>query len=175
MSPKLPMSPKLSSSPKVPMSPKLIVPALAALALSLNACGSSSSSTSSSAGSSSKPKSGVRGHIYRVKLSGKAETPPGAPNATGSAVIALHSNLTACWRFSRLSGFSEATVSHIHRGASGTSGPIVVPLSTGSKLHHKGCVHTTASTIKEIEKDPHGYYVNIHSKKYPGGAVRAQL
>jgi hypothetical protein len=157
------------------MSPKLLVPALAALALSLGACGSSSSSTSSSAAGSSKPKSGVRGHIYRVTLRGKAERPPGAPNGSGAAVIALHSNLTVCWRFAHLAGFSGATASHIHRGAAGTSGPIVVPLSTSSKLHHKGCVHTTANTIKEIEKNPHGYYVNVHSKQYPGGAVRAQL
>jgi len=117
----------------------------------------------------------VHGRIYHLALSGTAEKPPGAPNGSGAAVIALHANLTICWRFSHLRGFSDATVSHIHRGAAGTSGPIVVPLSTGSKLHHKGCVPTTAATIKAIERDPSAYYVNIHSKQYPGGAVRAQL
>jgi hypothetical protein len=33
----------------------------------------------------------------------------------------------------------------------------------------------SAALIEAIEKDPHGYCVNIHSKQYPGGAVRAQL
>lgn len=148
-------------------------------ALALAGCGSSSSSSSHSPGSggssSGKPKSGVRGHIYRVTLSGKAETPPGPPGAGGAAVIALHSSLKACWRFSHLHGFSDATFAHIHRGAAGTSGPVVIPLSTAARLHHKGCVRTTAATIKAIERNPAGYYVNIHSKQYPAGAVRAQL
>lgn len=111
-----------------------------------------------------------------MKLSGKAETPAGAPKGTGSAVVALHGRtLRVCWRFSRLKGFTSATVAHIHKGVEGTSGNIVVPLSTAAKLHHRGCVSSSAALIKAIEKNPHGYYVNIHSKKYPGGAVRAQL
>lgn len=150
------------------ISRNLFLSNLAAVSLSLAACGSSSSH-------SSKPRTGVHGHIYHVMLSGTAEKPPGAAKGSGAAVIALHSNLTVCWRFSHLHGFTDATVAHIHRGAAGTSGPIVVPLSTGPKLHHKGCVPTTAATIKTIERDPSGYYVNIHSKQYPGGAVRAQL
>lgn len=150
----------------------LFLPALAALDLGLAACGGSSSSGHNS---SAHARTGVRGHIYRVTLSGAAEKPPGAPQGTGAAVIALHANLTICWRFSHLHGFTDPTSSHIHRGAAGASGPIVVSLSTGPRLHHRGCVPTTAATIKAIERDPSGYYVNIHSKQYPDGAVRAQL
>jgi CHRD domain len=91
-------------------------------------------------------------------------------------VIALHdSTQQVCWRFAHLAGFSGATFAHIHRGPPGTSGPIVVPLSTSTKLHHKGCVHTTASLLAAIAKDPPAYYVNIHSKQYPDGAIRSQL
>jgi hypothetical protein len=160
------------------MSPKLLVPGLAMAALALAACGSSSSSTSGSAAGAkhAKSKTGVHGHTYHVTLSGKAETPPGAPNGSGAAVIALHgSTLKVCWRFSHLHGFTSATVSHIHRGKSGTAGPIVVPRSTTGKFHHKGCVPSSAAELKAIGRDPAGYYVNIHSKQYPGGAVRAQL
>ena len=155
------------------MSPTLFLPGLAAVVLGLAACGSSSISSSHSSGA--KPRTGARGHIYHVTLSGRAEHPPGAPNGTGAAVIALHSHLTVCWRFSHLHGFTAATFAHIHRGAASASGPILVPLSTAARLHHRGCVHTTAATIKAIEKDPGGYYVNIHSRKYAGGAVRGQL
>jgi hypothetical protein len=178
----------------------LVTVGIAGLSLGVAACGSSSSSSSSSsaASSSSTPSTstaaqapaagkkgsthhkllatGVPGRIYDVKLTGKAETPAGAPKGAGSAVIALHGrSLTVCWRFSHLRGFTAATFAHIHQGVSGKAGNVVVPLSTTAKLHHKGCVASTATLIKAIEKDPHGYYVNIHSKKYPGGAVRAQL
>lgn len=160
------------------MRPKLLIPGLAVVAIGVAACGSSSKSSTGSGGSAgpSKSKTGVPGRTYHVKLSGQAETPPGAPKGTGQAVIALHgSSLRVCWRFSHLRGFSAATVSHVHSGPKGASGPVVVPLSTGTKLHHKGCVHASAGVIRAIEKNPAGYYVNIHSKKYPGGAVRAQL
>jgi hypothetical protein len=159
------------------MSPKLLTSGLALAALVLAACGSSSSSGSASGGgASTKSKSPGRIRTYHVHLTGKAETPPGAPKGGGSAVIALHdSTHQVCWRFSHLHGFTGATVSHIHRGGKGTSGPVVVPLSTAGTLHHKGCVPSSATLMKAIEKDPHGYYVNIHSKQYPAGAVRAQL
>jgi hypothetical protein len=176
------------------MHSKLLIPGLVVTMLGMTACGggSSSSSSSSSAATSSsaststpaattkkakgQKKASVPSRTYRLQLSGKAETPPGAPEGTGAAVIALHGGtLQLCWRFAHLRGFTGATFAHIHRGAKGTSGPIVVPLSTGPKLHHKGCVRTTATMIRAIEKDPHGYYVNIHSRRYPGGAVRSQL
>ncbi|MBV9194521.1 MAG: CHRD domain-containing protein [Solirubrobacterales bacterium] len=154
------------------MSSKLITPVVLTAAVGLAGCGGSSSRSKSHA---SAPKTGVRGHIYRVSLTGKAETPPGPPNGAGSAVIALHSSLKVCWRFSHLHGFTDATFAHIHRGGAGTGGPIVIPLSTTGKLQHKGCVPTSAAMIKAIEHDPTRYYVNIHSKQYPAGAVRAQL
>jgi hypothetical protein len=111
-----------------------------------------------------------------LKLAGSAEVPKGAPKGSGSAVVTFHGKtLQVCWRFSHLHGFTGATFAHIHKGGKGASGPIVVPLSTGKTFLHKGCVKSSATLIKAMEKDPHGYYVNIHSKKYPGGAVRSQL
>jgi CHRD domain len=143
-----------------------------AVVLAVAACGSSSSTSSSGSG---KKHAHAPIRIYRPKLTGSAETPPGAPRGGGEAVIALHGSSKVCWRFVRLKGFTGATFAHIHRAPSGKAGNIVVPLSTGTKLHHKGCVSAAGAVIRAIEKDPAGYYVNIHSRKYPGGAVRAQL
>ena len=82
--------------------------------------------------------------------------------------------LQACWKFTKLSGFDKPpTASHIHKGAAGTSGPIVVPF--GGTFKAKGCIVSTAATLSAIEKNPKGYYVNVHSKKHPNGAVRSQL
>ncbi len=137
----------------------------------VSACGSSSKKPTPAAHHhSSRPAK-----TYHVKLTGKAEVPPGAPKGAGGAVIAIHGTTKVCWRFAHLRGFGGATVSHIHAGRAGKAGPIVVPLSTSSKLHHTGCVKASPTVIKAIEGHPTSYYVNIHSTKYPAGAVRGQL
>jgi hypothetical protein len=155
----------------------VMVLSLAVGVLGVAGCGSSSSSSSSSSSKSvpSAAKVTRPARLYRLALAGKAETPPGAPNGRGDAVIAIHGNSIVCWRFAHLHGFTNATFAHIHLGTAGKSGNIVVPLSTAPALHHQGCVPVSPVLVKAIEHNPRGYYVNIHSTKYPGGAVRAQL
>ncbi len=171
------------------MRSKLLTASMVLAALGIAACGSSSSSSSTTpAGASStspntaapanakrsKTTAAVASRTYSVKLTGKAETPPGAPKGAGAAVITLHGKtLQLCWRYAHLKGFTTPLVSHVHSGAAGTSGPIVVPL--GSRYKAKGCVPASATLLKAIEKNPHSFYVNILNKKYPGGVVRSQL
>ena len=64
--------------------------------------------------------------------------------------------------------------SHIHRGKKGTSGPIVIPLFAGTPKH-SGCVKASKSLLRSVAKHPANYYVNVHTQKFPGGALRAQL
>lgn len=160
------------------MRSKLLVPSLAILVLGLAACGSSSSSSSASSSKTLPPAAKSAGplRIYRVRLTGgKVETPPGAAQGTGAAVIAFHGTSLVCWRFAHLHGFTNATFAHIHIGAKGKSGKIVVALSTAPALHHQGCTRVSAALAKAIERHPADYYVNIHSAQFPNGAVRAQL
>lgn len=143
----------------------------AALALVVAGCGGSSSHKAAGGhASASTPL-----HVYRVTMSGHAESPPGAPHGAGAGVIAIHAGSVVCWRFAHLHGFVGATVAHIHSGAPGRSGPILIPLSTAPALHHRGCTHASSAAITAIERGPTGYYVNIHSARYPAGAVRGQL
>jgi len=162
----------------------LTLSAVVVAALGVAACGSSkkkttTATTPTTTTTTAKSKAAVAAvpsRTYRVKLSGPAEVPKGAPNGSALAVVTLHGRSSqACWTFSNLKGFTTPTFAHIHIGAAGTSGNIVVPLSTGAKFLAKGCVSASATTLKAIESNPHGYYVNIHSTKYPGGAVRSQL
>jgi hypothetical protein len=112
---------------------------------------------------------------FPVTLLGSNEVPKGAPNGSGRAVITLNAGTAkVCWSFSNLKGISNVTASHIHKAPKGKSGPVVIAFFTGT-LTTKGCVKASKSLITAIEKNPSAYYVNIHTAKYPAGAIRGQL
>ena len=163
------------------MRSRLLIPSLAVALIGVAGCGSSSSSSSSTSASTTTSSAGAKvkkalSLTYGVKMTGAAETPAGAPGGKAKAVVTLSTKTgKVCWTFTSLSGVSTPTAAHIHVGAAGTSGNIVLPLSTGATFLTKGCVHASDALISAIAASPHGYYVNIHNAKYPGGAVRAQL
>jgi hypothetical protein len=68
---------------------------------------------------------------------------------------------------------------HIHVGAAGTNGPVVVPLFGGSAnpLHfvQVGQIDIEADVGAAICGDLAGHYVNYHTTQDPQGAVRGQL
>lgn len=81
--------------------------------------------------------------------------------------------------------FDGASGLHIHRGARGTNGPVVVSLATGSELE-RGVwfwqatvdVPTTgpgAFDVSDLLDDPASYYLNLHTDAFPAGAIRGQL
>ncbi len=82
---------------------------------------------------------------------------------------------TICYRL-RVSGIADGSRFHIHRGAAGTNGPIVVPFyETGEQPRQDACVKLEPALGKEITANPGGFYVNVHNADFPAGAVRGQL
>jgi hypothetical protein len=39
----------------------------------------------------------------------------------------------------------------------------------------EACVHVDAAVVKDIAANPGGYYVNVHTADFKGGAIRGQL
>jgi hypothetical protein len=68
---------------------------------------------------------------------------------------------------------------HIHENVAGKNGPIVVPLTaptTGNPGTSSGCVSgISAALLGRIRSNPTGFYVNVHTTAFSGGAVRGQL
>jgi CHRD domain len=151
----------------------------AALALGLAACGSGGAATKSgSAHASSGTLVVARSRptrMYKVALSGRAETTGGAPQGRGVAIIAFHGDALVCWRFAHLHGFVDATHAGIHAGRAGRAGSAIVGLSSGPRLHHEGCVSISPTLTRAIWGKPGDYYVSVLSAQHPQGAVRAQL
>ncbi len=104
-----------------------------------------------------------------AKLAGTSEVPKGAPGGSGAATITITGS-KVCWKFT-FSGIGKPLVSHIHKAPLGKAGPVVVPL--GGAFKPSGC--TTSAIAKAIAATPSAYYVNIHTAKFPAGAIRGQL
>lgn len=122
------------------------------------------------------------GRPLSTGLSGAEEAPgPGDSNATAQAHLTLNQGLgEVCFdlRWAQIDG--TVVAAHLHAGATGTAGPVVVPLFVGTALAGtdaaSGCVHKVdPALIKAIRKNPSAYYVNVHSTDFPAGAVRGQL
>jgi hypothetical protein len=73
--------------------------------------------------------------------------------------------------FAKLTG--PATAAHIHLGAKGVSGNVVVPLCAPCSSPVTGTVTISAALQKDFTK--HLLYVNVHTKKNPNGEIRGQL
>jgi hypothetical protein len=103
----------------------------------------------------------------------------GNPTGPGTATFAM-----------QLKSFPPGTpgvAAHIHVGASGVPGPIVVGTTlsaTAPILASDGTVNITVPSAPnaltqtlatQITANPAGYYFNVHTPLNPGGAVRGQL
>lgn len=126
-------------------------------------------------------KGGTGETKYSAFLTGKAETPKGDPDGHARVTITVEAAQGKVCYDIRKTKLETTQAAHIHKGKAGVSGPVVVPLiqkPTGAgKGKITGCVTTgfTKAVLAAIKANPAGYYVNIHTKKYPGGAVRGQL
>jgi hypothetical protein len=112
-----------------------------------------------------------------ASLKGSNEHPAADRDGRGTASISLNtSSGRVCWRFT-YSKIATPTAAHIHKGTSRTAaGPVSVPLLASNGAFKKsGCTSASKSVVAKIAKNPAGYYVNIHNKKYPNGAIRGQL
>jgi hypothetical protein len=108
-----------------------------------------------------------------AKLTGKHEVPKGSP--VGHGIVNLNLKAASgkvCWTF-EIVGLPKPAAAHIHHAPAGKAGPIIVPL--GATYRTKGCTTAPKKTIEAIESNPNAYYVNVHTAKYPNGAIRGQL
>ena len=115
---------------------------------------------------------------FTAPLSGPQEVPgPGDADSTGTATVSINQETNeVCWDISVMNAMLPATGAHIHVGAVGESGDVVVPLSEPDASGvASGCATVEADVVAAIVANPVGYYVNIHTSDFPDGALRGQL
>ena len=73
-------------------------------------------------------------------------------------------------------GSETPVAGHIHKGAVGVAGDVVVPLDAAViAAGGTATVPIDKALAAAIVADPSGYYVNVHTKSHSAGAARGQL
>ena len=111
-------------------------------------------------------------NAIKVNLTGTEEVPPLSVSGTGSGTfrVAEDGAISGSVTTKDVAG----TMAHIHRGAKGTNGPVIVPLDkNGDTYSVPAGRKLTADQIKDLKAG--NLYVNVHTAKNKGGEVRGQL
>src|SRR5262245_4270712 len=118
-------------------------------------------------------------HLMAV-LRGTDEVPKtGDPDATGM-FLGYYNTKTdkLCYEID-VANIGAATAAHIHMGGAGEAGAVFIPLiQPNARGTVANCLPTNAKNndlLKNILANPTGFYVNVHNKEFPDGALRGQL
>jgi hypothetical protein len=117
------------------------------------------------------------GHALKAVLKGANEVPgPGDPDGRGKALIRVRPDAgTVCFKLSWRKIAEPPIAAHIHKGAKGVAGPVVVTLFDGTATHEDCVTGLDSDLLRDIKRHPRQYYVNIHTSDFPNGAIRGQL
>ena len=114
--------------------------------------------------------------VYQTYLRGANEVAGGDADGRGRADVFIRAGRgQICYDLTLKNIVLPLTGAHIHIGAAGVNGPVVVnfPVEGGANL--SDCVDVAPDLMQMIAAKPAGFYVNIHNAEFPGGAIRGQL
>lgn len=108
-----------------------------------------------------------------VKPSGAEEVPPVTTAAAGGGTITVGPDMTVSGKVATTDVAGK--MAHIHQGAAGKSGPVLIPLDKDGE--HGWAVPAGAKlTEAQYRAFKAGeLYVNVHSAEHKGGEIRGQL
>jgi len=137
---------------------------------------------------------------FRAVMLPSNEVPATNINAKGAADIIAHlvrddkgqiiSGTVEFFLHVNFPADNNAVGLHIHRGDSTVAGPVVIntglsagnsqPLKASADVVHRNAPvlatdATALAALRDLMANPAGFYVNIHTTDFPGGAIRGQL
>jgi len=135
------------------------------------------------------PSTVFANHEFATNMTGQQELPPVDTQAIGEAILVqdLPLNQTIHY-FVNVTGIQGVTQGHIHSGAEGKNGSIVVTLfkydSPQNNVLEKGIIAASnlegpmqGKTIPDLiaAMKNGSTYVNVHTEQNPSGEIRGQL
>lgn len=109
----------------------------------------------------------------KVTLSGAEEVPPVTTSASGSGTVVINDDRSVS--VSVTTTGIVGTGAHIHEGAPGTNGPVIVPFA---KAGDNGWTAAPGAKLTDSQFESFkagNLYVNVHSAANKGGEIRGQL
>ena len=133
------------------------------------------------------------GQTFSASLSGKDEVPPTESNSTGTAKFQVDENSSQISYWVNVTGIKKINQAHIHNGTEGQNGDIVVTLTKTKSAKGNDSPPNIGFSGNITKDDLQGplkdkeltdlvslmsdgnAYVNVHTDKYPDGAIRGQI
>jgi len=127
---------------------------------------------------------------WKATLNGASEVPANSSSATGTFTATLdETNQTLSWVLN-VPTITNATMAHLHQGAAGTNGPVVLSLFTPALSQPSANTINTSSVSREFNLTgplvddwaafvtalkAGNIYVNVHTTATAGGEIRGQV
>lgn len=112
--------------------------------------------------------------VLAATLAGSQETKGGDPDGAAHFTVEVDPETNdfcyALWT----EKIARPTAAHVHEGVAGADGPPLFTIMVTGKANDM-CIAIDQAKLEPIVARPEGYYVNVHTGDFPGGAVRGQL
>jgi hypothetical protein len=109
---------------------------------------------------------------FSATINGVQETPSTGSPAVGVGCFTLDSSINQIsWNVTFSGLLGTQTAAHIHQGAIGVSGGIIVGIPNGSPS--TGTAALTPAQVAALQAGL--FYVNIHTTVFPNGEIRGQI
>ena len=122
--------------------------------------------------------------FLQARLDGRQEVPVagkppvGDPDGSATALVKIQGDRVTfafTWK-----GITAPTLGHIHAGGPGVNGEVKValfatPMPDTATAAAGAITVSDPATADAIRANPAGFYLNLHTTAFPGGAVRGQL
>ena len=114
------------------------------------------------------------GHgVHQLRMTGAEEVPPIKTSATGTGQVKVGADRSVSGSFTTQG--AVITAAHIHEGAAGQNGPVIIPLQ---KKGDNEWVVPPGAKLTEAQYEAYKagrLYVNFQSAQHKGGEIRAQI
>jgi hypothetical protein len=112
--------------------------------------------------------------VLTANLAGANEVGGGAPDGNGAFRAEINTETGDFCYTLYGEKIAAPTMAHVHAGAAGANGGPVLTIDVTGKGSDM-CIAVEPAKLKPVVDNPAGFYINIHTADFPGGAIRGQL